>query len=250
MTIPHVQRGTAFRDVLTADTWNGFVDAANDYRRRGMRLNIAQPRGYETQNSTVMIQNNSGSDLDQGHILAMGAPLIGPTANLTEFKARSGWAGATPTLADHGKFVVLAEPIANTKIGLGIIAGIAVARVNFQIETLDRCDVGTTTQYLDAKPEGTAQVLWKESGTGQKWAAIRLGALRDAMVVGKTNAEVLSGATAAVTMWINGIPTAYDVPAVKLDWMHGGQKISADKEVLAAWFASERLWRFIGSECE
>jgi hypothetical protein len=123
--------------------------------------------------------------------------------------------------------------------------------VNISHSFLRRADISPgTTAYLDATPNGSAQILWIEAGTGQKWAAVRLGALRDAIVIGKPIADVTPGGTGEVTVWNNGTPTGYSIPGVKGDWMMSGQQITADKQTMVGWFAEERLWRFIGAECE
>lgn len=68
------------------------------------------------------------------------------------------------------------------------------------------------------------------------------------MKLAKTILEILANATGEVAIYdTDGNDTGGRVQA-KLAWMHGGQKISADKEILIR--KIDGLWVIIGAECE
>ena len=73
-------------------------------------------------------------------------------------------------------FVVLAEPIASVKIGRAYIGGVCLAKVNVTDAGHAYATITDGEEaYLTSAASGPVQILWKEAGTGQKWAQIRLG---------------------------------------------------------------------------
>jgi hypothetical protein len=80
---------------------------------------------------------------------------------------------------------------------------------------------------------------------------VRLGANRDAVVLGKTTAPVTVGSTAnSIAVWHGGVATGLSLSGVRFDWMTGNEQISSGKQVLCTWFADEKVWRITGAECE
>lgn len=65
----------------------------------------------------------------------------------------------------------------------------------------------------------------------------------------KTLEDVLPGDHGLVQIYLGGV-NSLEVEDVWLNWMHGGEKVSADKEVLIKFFEDERKWVIIGAECE
>jgi hypothetical protein len=252
MSISKVTRGTPLRTALRAETWNAFVDAANAHKTTAERAGDGRRLLDEMPTLTVLVRNDTGAAVGRGAVLGIsGGPVVTPAANQTEFLTRSGWIGDTPVTADHGRFVITAEPIPDNGIGLAYVAGVVSCEVNISHTFLMRADIdaGVST-HLVAKPNGSAQILWIEAGTGTNWAVVRIGPSMDCVAIGKTAAEVTAGSTGNVSIWQNGADTGYQVSGVKLDWMHGSEKISSGKQVQITWFASERVWRFTGAECE
>ncbi len=168
-----VQSGSPL--VIPAQTFNAFIDAARDYqdRQHGQHsTGMPSPRG-----DLVLIKNASGADRARFDILGIDTIVINPTDNFTEFTNRPALSGVTPTEADHwGKFAILAEPIRNGALGLGWLAGMCPVKVLVSKEAHGHADVYSgVTAILRSSGSGAAQILWKESGTGVKWAVVRLG---------------------------------------------------------------------------
>ncbi len=166
---------------IPASTYNAFVDAA--------QANIAQ-NNFLTESSKngesrkVIVQNNSGGNLDKFEILGIDSPLIDPDENETDFQNRITLIGVTPEDGsggsgsdDHrGKFIVLQEPIPDGDIGRGIISGETIVKINVVDEDHKYADVtDATSTYLTSSDSGSARILWKESGTGVVWAYVRIG---------------------------------------------------------------------------
>jgi hypothetical protein len=85
--------------------------------------------------------------------------------------------GISPTVADHlGRFAVLLEPVKQGDIGPACVAGVCIVHVDVQDEDHEYADIADGRYRLATSDSGTARILWKEGGTGTKWAVVRLGA--------------------------------------------------------------------------
>lgn len=163
--------------VISAADYNAFVDAALDLRQR----QLAQGRvtkASQWENGPVLVRNDSGSDVGRFYVLGLNGPIFTPTADLDGFKNHRAWVGGSPDETAHAdcKFVITQVPIAAGKLGLACIGGATPVQVEVTNETHAFADVVTgTTANLASSASGGAQILWKESGTGLKWALVRLG---------------------------------------------------------------------------
>ena len=166
---------------IPATTYNAMIDAAR-------KANSINTFNSETTNSKdyakVSVLNSSGSDLDRFFILGIDEPIILPADDQEDFESRITVDGVTPEdgtggsgASDHrGRFVVLQEPIPDGEIGKARIAGETLCKVNVIDEDDGFADVTDGVEdYLTSANTGSARILWKESGTGEKWALIRIG---------------------------------------------------------------------------
>lgn len=170
----HVTAGQPI--IISAPTWNAHQDAAKAFRQ-GRLGNVGQRAAQGNQwGNLVEVRNDTGSDVDRFGVLGIDDVAIDPSTNLDEFQARIYLIGVTPSLSSHkGKFVVCRDAIPDGETGKAWISGVCPAYVNINDADDTSCDVkdGDATQ-LDSSPgTGSAQILWKESGTGSKWAIIR-----------------------------------------------------------------------------
>jgi hypothetical protein len=170
-----VQRGEPL--VIPASTYNAFVDTALDYQKRKLSRQ-STGRSSPRDADLVLVKNTSGADRARFEILGINTPVITPTDNLDQFVNRPALSGVIPTAANHwGKFAVLAEPIRNGALGLGWLSGVCPVKVNIVNANHHHADI-TDNSAANLKSNGgggAAQILCKESGTGVKWAVVRLG---------------------------------------------------------------------------
>lgn len=167
-----VQPGQPLR--MPAAAYNAFVDAARDFQSR-QRDQGQQPKPSPRQSGIVLVKNTSGADRDRFSILGLDDNVIGPGDNLEQFKNRVCFKGVVPTLAHVGAFAVLLEPLKENAIGLAFVDGVCAVKVQVTNVTHWFADVRPGyTSHLLAGPTGSAGILWKESGTGEKWAVVRL----------------------------------------------------------------------------
>lgn len=145
------------------------IEWAKDRRTTG-----APPVGGRPGSSgIVLVQNNSGADVDRFGVLGISGVIITPTDNEEEFK--SNWAVTGSTPAEGDPFVVLSEPIAASKIGRAWISGAVIVKVNVTDADHDHADSAASTASLESAESGPVRILWKESGTGTKWAIVLIG---------------------------------------------------------------------------
>ena len=85
--------------------------------------------------------------------------------------------GVVPIEDTHsGNFVILQEPLKDGDIGSGLISGVCPVSIDVSNSTHKFADVAEgQTANLKSGPFGAAQILWKESGTGLKWAVVQMG---------------------------------------------------------------------------
>ena len=200
MDLKKVQSGDKLK--IPASTYNAFIDAAQAVKDNN---NFLSATNKNSDSRKVIVQNNSGGNLDKFEILGISAPYVTPTDNETDFQNRITIVGITPDIDDHkGKFIVLQEPIPNGKIGRGIISGETIVKVNVSDEDHKFAKIEDgESGYLASGTSGSARILWKESGTGTVWAYVRLGDSEPAVLFGTVSSPPDSGAANVTLQKVN-----------------------------------------------
>jgi len=179
--------GDAMKKVKTGDpleiparTFNTFVDAARAFQGR-QRDQGQTPQARLPRNGIVPVKNASGADRERFDILGVDAPIFTPTDNEDSFKNQVALKGVIPTEADHaGRFAILLEPLKTGAIGLACVQGVCPVKVSVEDEDHPCADVNDgQVGSLKSGLSGAAFILWKESGTGEKWAVVKLGVPSD-----------------------------------------------------------------------
>lgn len=160
---------------IAAADWNAMADAAEAYQRS--RANqTAGSNGSSLPAGLVLVRNDSGAGRARHEVLGIDAPLFTPTDNLDQFKSRVALKGVSPNATTHaGRFVVLYEPIRSTEIGLAWASTVCPVQISVTDASHQYADVATGDMAkLASGTSGAAHILWKETGTGTKWAIVRL----------------------------------------------------------------------------
>lgn len=166
-------------DPITAETFNLLLGAARD-SRRGPPVGAAHRRpDSPTKGSQVLVKNGSGSDLLRYSVTILGSVAITPTDNADGFAENLAVSVAAPGSPTAKPVVaILQEPIANGAFGYATILGLTFCKVDVSSGETDwqwADVVSSQTSKLDMKQyNGPARVIWKESGTGEKWALVCL----------------------------------------------------------------------------
>ena len=199
------------------------------------------------------IINNTGGDLPAGSVVAK-ASALDFTNEEDETKTQLALRCNTPDAdtSDDFDYLITLEPIQDGGAGRAATSGIVFARVDIQTSGdgfANVVDGSTDLESTDAS--GKFKIIQAEStGTGVKSCIVRFNTSQMQIVKrGKTDAGILSGNSGTVSIYRSAIDSGDNVTAHLL-WAHGGQQVSADKEVFVAWFEDENKWIIIGAECE
>jgi len=204
--VPKVRRGQGI--TFRAKHWNSFAAAANAHAARQLAGGAEEARRPKDDAVCVSVRNDTGADRDRFDVLAINSPVFPPTEGGNEFTNRIVFGGVVPTGYLHrGRFAILQEPLASGRIGRACIAGITPARINVPpltsaITTADM--VANHTEYLQARAQGAAQVLWREDGTGVKLAVVRIGPPPQALFFAKVSTIYNGGGTYWTDVHTNG----------------------------------------------
>jgi hypothetical protein len=159
-------------DHYTSAAFNAFAANVN-----ASKLSLSQrteTRLDYTDNPNVFwVRNDSGSARDRFDILAPTGVVWTPTANLAGFQAGPILVGTLPTLANSGSFAMLMEPVAASGYARALFHGV-VTKLQVDHEQHPFADVAASSARLTSNWYGGAKIVYKESGTGVKWAIVRL----------------------------------------------------------------------------
>jgi hypothetical protein len=220
--------GTPFRP--SAGAWNKMLDAA-----RAFEAGAGVPGGVAVPHLLVRVRNDTGGDLADGSVLALGVSILDITVPLRVLPAPM-FAGDTPAAVTDA-FCVLIEPIPDGKFGLAAISGVVPVEVNVT-------DAGhgyatptaASAARLTSAASGPARILDRESGTGNVDAVVLLGGGAGGgsdwklyRITGRTGADVPdtppidSGVEVELALDVDGVE-----PGDQIDWVtkSGGDTFS------------------------
>jgi hypothetical protein len=177
--------GDAFRKVgagqklrISARAYNTMLDAAQDYLNR-KQSSSASPLTGAIMGNFVRVRNDSSSDCVRFAVLGIAGTVFDPTAATSQFKNSVVLSCNVPTVSDHaqGKFVICSEPIGKGKIGLAWASGTCQVQINVNdANHLFATVKDNDAAMLDSAASGPISILWKQAGTGTRWAIVRFGA--------------------------------------------------------------------------
>jgi len=161
---------------MPAKAYNTFIDMARDFQNRQRNADGSAQPGSDPASTIVLVKNATGADQLRFAVLGINGPIYTPDDNLDSFKNKLAFIGAVPTTASYtGKYVVLLEPAVNGAIVRAVVAGVVPVKVDFGDANHGFADVkNSDSTSLKSAAAGSAQILWKQSGTGVKWAQVRL----------------------------------------------------------------------------
>jgi len=243
---------------LTRRTINTFVDTGEAFKRT-LHSALVEEKRFDPQADIILVENGSGADRDRFDILGIEQPIISPTDNLDEFHRQVAIKGITPNSAYHfGNFVILLEPLAAGSIGRGCVSGVCPVRLNVTDAAEDDYEFADVkdddaTQLQSAKV-GSGRILYRESGTGTKWAVVRLSnaPATDALVIrGQLTGDL---ATTDSTFEIDGVVVMQPVGGTIAE---GNVTIynvfnwegDEDGECMAIWNQDNEHWEAVQVEC-
>lgn len=161
---------------IPARAYNTFVAAAQDFLDRREDQGAGSSRDVR-HSGIVLVKNSSAAARERFDVLGVSGILYSPSDNLLGFKNQPVLTGAVPTVASHtARFVICQAPLAIGAIGPALASGVSPVQVDVVEEGHRYADVKDgAAGSLKSGASGAALILWKESGTGEKWAVVRLG---------------------------------------------------------------------------
>lgn len=235
---------------ISAREWNTLVEVGDAWRS-GLLSAVDGGTGVSVPTGLVLpMKNSTGSVIDRFHAAAISGVLFSPTANADTFKNQIGGGLTAVAMSSSyfGKFCVFQETTANNLIGRAVIHGVTVTQITVNHADHDRVDVDTAGgSKLVSQFYGAGQILYKESGTGTKWAVIRIGEFVAPMMKAVADGSITAGSSGTAVVQING--SGSESITVYLNWMEQSQDVSDEDELLVRFFKDENKWVIIGAEC-
>lgn len=223
--------------------WNSMLAVAA--RNQSTALSAGEGEGRAlTGATTVLVNNTTGSTYAAGAIVVVGQPSFTTASDSYESYI---FDSAIPVAADRGRWGIVPYPIPSGELGIAISGGIAYCQVNVTHESHSRADV-VAGGGLESGFSGSAEITHKPSGTGTLDCVVRFHVLDQAEVKGVVDADIAVDGSGVVSVW-RGSDTGSNITA-HLNWMHGNEKVSAGKQVIASWFSDEMKWIITHAECE
>ncbi len=192
------RRNPGDKRILSGD-WNKLADAYNSGMTGGA---IRNPNDPIRNPVIVLIRNNTGADLGKRAIVGLGDSVISLASNERQWKDEIVISGETPETGTHDtKYAVLSESIRDGKIGEAVIYGVTQVLLSVGNASHTHANIKDgETDYLETAMGGTAEILWKASGTGEKLGIVCIKE-RKLTLIGKAGSSIAKGASGSVTVW-------------------------------------------------
>jgi hypothetical protein len=166
---------------IQAETWNALVDVAMQARGGGGRTGSAYgPAARST--TLVRVKNGTGSAIPRYRAVGVTGLVVVPPASpsgqsgadaVSEFLRDPVIVVGLPAASDAGRWLVLLEPLEAGQVGLAVAEGVTPCRVNVAAGAI-RADVVAGSSLPSVSNAGY-EILWLASGTGERWALLRVG---------------------------------------------------------------------------
>lgn len=231
-----------------ADTWNAFIAAAEAHEKVGPVQTDANQHQLPISCSAVLVLNDSGQALQKHNIVGLDTSLLTPD---TDFQQEPGFEVILPAAASHKRaFGILAEDLANGDVGLCGIAGpcwtkVEVVNAAHEVATITDADETKLTSGADGIP-----ILWKESGTGTKWAIVLAGQeAPPSHIRGDADAAISAGGTGNLSnvVGINRAIGTTTATGVYLDTTH--IDVQTGHRVWAMWSHLNDRYEIYAADC-
>lgn len=233
---------------IPAEAYNSFVDAANAHR--GSRsISASSSSLLSRQSGVIKVKNTTASAIDRFKPVGLSGMVITPTDSLQNFQNTPVFTGVAPGSSTYlGKFAVLLEPLAADAIGDAVVSGIVVSQISVGHTAHDRVDVSLAGgASLVSAFYGSGEILYAESGTGTKWALVRVGPWVAPQVKAIASASIAAGSSGNVAIQRAG--SATETVTAYLNWMAGTTGVNTDDELMIQYLRDEAKWVILGAEC-
>lgn len=197
----------------------GLQNATIDMLREHAKTKAGQVKGGDcgdTRSHALIMSTkwtgSSVSTLDPFSVLKIGAAVLDPATYPYDATRRPVFEGDTVTDA-AAPFIITAEPIIGQTIGRAVVSGMAVVKVNVTdaAHAYATPIVGDTAKLVSGAT-GAVPIVFKESGTGVKWAVVLLPAAGAAASSDPDASVSVRGYVSTGTQSFAGVKTFASIP--------------------------------------
>lgn len=182
---------------LNAAALNSMLAAAGD-AQRGRFNPDAMGRPGQDCGASILVVNSTGQNMPYLSIVGLGDPVFTPVGDeaINTFQQEVALEASVPASPTHvGRWAILTDPTGPGSAGEARVAGACPCRLNVVNESDQFADIDDGILWrLKSGPSGSARILWKEDGTGEKWAVVLLAGGRKAGEVFPVNLSQVGGA--------------------------------------------------------
>jgi len=166
---------------IAAREWNAVVDAFASIDVGSTRTIVPPANLFDS--NVVLIWNQSGSTFARFSPFGLKfnlTPIFNPTDpdKVTSYQQHRGMNARSPLTIDtaHGSIGITLDEIPAEGYGRGIISGAVPCKIDI-LNTLHKYATvkNNNATELVSCTQGPCRILWREDGTGTRWAIIRLG---------------------------------------------------------------------------
>jgi hypothetical protein len=204
MTIAKVSSGQPLK--IPAAAFNAFVEAANAHQN-SQHAQSSDARSTPVAVGMISVRNDTGAPRDRFTIVGIDSPVISPTDNPLSWQDHLVFLGASAqTEAHKNRYGILQEPLAAGAIGRALVSGVSIARIFVKDVVHDHARIAAGT--LETAQSGSAQIIWKEPGLGDRWGVVRIpvesssggpGVMARTSVWANATGQIADGAALAAT---------------------------------------------------
>lgn len=228
---------------LTGRAYNAMVEEIERLRAGAIQLD----RGHMGLQGVPAgcIVATSAAELTIGQVVGLSGADFTTTTDQGAFVIRNHTV-ATPTLvaANHkmNSWGIVDQPsVAETDEVIVRKWGIASAQIEVDDASVTHADI--VGSQLKGLFYGRARILWKESGTGTKWAKLALGESCE-IIHGAVVAEILSGSEGSLSVYKWNRTATTHIETISND---SGVALREGQWITAVWCDNDRKWRPVSS---
>lgn len=170
-----VEAGQPISEAFSATGWNRAQDAADIVLGVRPGVTAATIGGPRLSYTPVLVRNDGTASIEKGESMRIIGLVIEPEEDSDSVEVVVRGAEPFNNNAVDQPFVVAVEPIAQNAIGRAAIDGVVVAKINVTNSGHTGVLPQSNAPFLKSYESGPATILWKEHGTGSKWALLHLG---------------------------------------------------------------------------
>lgn len=239
-----VSTGQRWKPPRAADQ-NAIIEATEYYQQQ---IRLGQGGGGVPDifpSDLIRLKNSSGGDIVAGRVLEVGASL------LTTLDRHHLWLdGVTPTPDGLDSIAIALRPMPSTAIDWCQTSGNCLARVNVNHVQHKYADVDASSTLLQSKWHGRCEILKPPGSTGEQDLVVRIGEMFRGPINIVATSGITAGSSASCAVWWAGAAASpASTITVHLNWMDGGNNITAGAEAQCFWHPDQQKYVVSNTEC-